>query len=142
MKSAIWIAAAAALASCGQQGGSNTAANVAANSAASEKPKHPTYCFYKDANTKGWKASTDKSGNVAVNGKAYLQDPGYKGDLVQGEVEGDKATIWLAMAPNDTGFARPDGWWDVSATIPSSTAATSVTVMCGKKTVATLPVKR
>ena len=141
MKSAIWIAAAAALASCGQQSG-NTTTNVSANTAAAEKPKHPTYCFYKDANTKGWKASTDKSGNVAVNGKAYLQDPGYKGDLVQGEVEGDKATIWLAMGTNDTGFARPDGWWDVSATIPGSKAATSVAVMCGKKTVATLPVKR
>lgn len=142
MKPLIWIAAGAALAGCGQQSGNNTATNEGANTAAAEKPKHPTYCFYKDANTKGWTTSTDKSGNVTLKGKAYLQDPGYKGDLVQGEAEGDKATIWLAMAPNDTGFARPDGWWDVSATIPGSTAVTSVTVMCGKKTVATLTVKR
>jgi hypothetical protein len=138
----MWIAAAVALTGCGQSANENAAVNAGTNTAAPEKPKHPTYCFYKDANTKGWKASTDKSGNVVVKGKAYLQDPGYRGDLVQAEVDGDKATIWLTMAPNNTGYASPDGWWDVSATIPASTAATRVTVMCATKTVATLSVKR
>jgi hypothetical protein len=45
------------------------------------------------------------------------------------------------MSPNTTGYAKPDGWWDVDATIPDSAAATSAVVMCGTKTVATLPVK-
>jgi hypothetical protein len=45
------------------------------------------------------------------------------------------------MSPNTTGFAKPDGWWDVTATIPGGAAAASVTVMCGTKTVATLPLK-
>ena len=140
----IMIAAVAGLAGCSQQGGdgaNNAAANVSANSAAAEKPKHPTYCFYKDANTKGWSAARDKSGNVTVKGKAYLADAAYSGSLIQGEVEGEKASIWLTMSPNTTGYAKPDGWWDVDATIPDSAAAKSVVVMCGTKTVATLPVK-
>ncbi len=145
MKTLVLIAVAsatAALAGCGQSGEDNAAVNASVNTAAAEKPKHPTYCFFKDANTKGWTASTDKSGNVTVKGKAYLEDPGYRADLVQGEAQGENATIWLTMAPNDTGYARPDGWWDVNATIPNSAEATSVTVMCAAKTVATLTVKR
>ena len=143
MRALIWISATAFLAACNQSADSgNTAANASANTAAPEKPKHPTYCFYKDANTKGWSAATDKSGNVTVKGKAYLEDSGYRGDLSQSEVAGDKATIWLNMAPNNTGYASPGNWWDVTATIPDSAAATSVTVMCGTKTVATLTVTR
>jgi hypothetical protein len=143
MKALMWIAvASAALAGCGQSVQDNSAVNASVNTAAAQKPKHPTYCFFKDANTKGWAASTDKDGNVTLKGKAYLEDPGYRADLVQGEVQGDKATIWLTMAPNNTGYARPGGWWDVNAAIPGSTAATSVTVMCAVKTVATLTVKR
>jgi hypothetical protein len=46
------------------------------------------------------------------------------------------------MSPNTTGFAKPDGWWDVSSTIPDSASAKSVGVMCGKKTVATLTPKK
>ena len=146
MRALKWIAAvtaAAGLAACNQSGeGGGASAKATAKTASAEKPKHPTYCFYKDANTKGWAAGTDKSGNVTVKGKAYLEDPGYRGDLSQSEVQGDKATIWLTMAPNDTGYAKPDGWWEVSSTIPDSVAATSVTVMCAAKTVATLTVKR
>ena len=143
MKALIWISATAFLAACNQSADTgNAAANAGANTAVPEKPKHPTYCFYKDANTKGWSAATDKSGNVTVKGKAYLEDSGYRGDLTQPEVQGEKATIWLNMAPNNTGYASPGNWWDVSATIPDSAAAKSVTVMCGTKTVATLTVKR
>jgi hypothetical protein len=137
-------AAAAGLTACGQSeqnAAGNAAANASASTAAAAKPKHPTYCFYKDANTKGWSAARDKSGNVTVKGKAYLADAAYSGSLIQGEVEGEKASIWLTMSPNTTGYAKPDGWWDVSATIPGSAAAKSVVVMCGTKTVATLPVK-
>lgn len=142
MRALIWVAAAAAVAGCNQSGAdNNVAANVVTNTAAAEKPKHPTYCFYQDANTKGWSARRDKSGNVSVKGKAYLEDSAYSGSLVQGEVAGDKATIWITTGANTTGYAKPDGWWDVSATIPDSAAAKSVTVLCGTKTVATLPVK-
>ena len=142
MRALIWVAAAAAVAGCNQSGAdNNVAANVVANTAAAEKPKHPTYCFYQDANTKGWSARRDKSGNVSVKGKAYLEDSAYSGSLVRGEVAGDKATIWITTGANTTGYAKPDGWWDVSATIPDSAAAKSVTVLCGTKTVATLPVK-
>jgi hypothetical protein len=143
MRALIWVAAAAAVVGCNQGGGANQAAvNATANATAPEKPKHPTYCFYKDANTKGWTASKDKSGNLTVNGKAYLADAAYSGSLSQGEVTGDKASIWLTMSPNTTGYAKPDGWWDVTAQIPDAGAATSVTVMCGTKTVATLPLKK
>ena len=142
MRAMVWIAAAAAVAGCGQGGIDNqVAANSTANTAAAETPKHPTYCFYKDANTKGWSASKDKAGNVTVKGKAYLADAAYSGSLSQGEVTGDKASIWLTMSPNSTGYAKPDGWWDVTAAIPNAAAAKNVTVMCGTKTVATLPLK-
>jgi hypothetical protein len=145
VKALVWLAAAAGAAALGgcnsSDGADNGAANVSANTAAAEKPKHPTYCFFKDANTKGWSAARDKSGNVTVKGKAYLADAAYSGSLIQGEAEGGKASIWLTMAPNSTGYAKPDGWWDVTATIPDSAAAKSVAVMCGTKTVASLSVK-
>ena len=145
MRAMMWLAAATAsagLTACGGSGDDgNAAANVTANTAAVEKPKHPTYCFFKDANTKGWSAARDKSGDIKVKGKAYLADSGYKGDLVQGESAGGKASFWLTMNPNPTGFAKPDGWWDVSAAIPGSASAKSVDVMCGTKTVASLNVK-
>jgi hypothetical protein len=134
--------AGAALLLCGcQQATDETkAANAVGNAAAAVK--HPTYCFFKDAAAKGWAASKDKSGNVVVKGKAHLDDAAYRGALVDGESKGEKATIWLNMAPNATGHASPDGWWDVSATVPDSAAATNVTVMCGTKTVAQLKVGR
>jgi len=142
MKTLLWMATAVALAACGQSDDNDNAANSAVNEAAAQAPKHPTYCFFSDDHRKEWKASADKDGNVTVKGKAYLEDSAYMGALVQGEAQGGKASIWLQMAPNTTGYASRDGWWDVSGTIPNSTAATSVTVMCGAKTAATLPVKR
>ena len=141
-------AAAIALAACGQPAGGdaeatgNAAPSAAANTADATAPKHPTYCFYKDANTRGWAASVDKDGNIKVSGKAYLEDARYMGELFQGEVDGDRARIWLNMVPNTGAYAAPENWWDVSATIPGSAAATAVTVMCGTKTVANLSVKR
>lgn len=141
MKAGLWLAASAGLAACSPSGGGNATANASARSAAAEAP-HPTYCFFKDAAAKGWAASTDKSGNIDVKGKAHLDDTRYSGALIQGEARGDAATIWLTMAPNTTGYAMGDNWWDVSATIPNSAAAKTVTVMCGKKTLATLTVRR
>ncbi|MGE5562385.1 MAG: membrane lipoprotein lipid attachment site-containing protein [Bacillota bacterium] len=141
-KSLILIGAAVVLAGCGRSGGNDAAANnAAANSAAAEKPK-PAYCFFKDAETKGWKASVDKSGNVVVSGKAYRQDSRYKALLSPATVNGDTAVVAPTIGPNDTGYAAPGDWWDVSETIPNSSAVSTVTVKCGDETLATLTVPR
>jgi hypothetical protein len=133
------LAASASLAACNQPTSDNAAAT--ANAVAPAK-KHPTYCFFKDAATKAWTASVDASGNVTVKGKAHLDDRRYSGDLSDSEVAGDTASAWVTMAPNTTGVGAEDDWWDVSVTIPGSTAVKSVTVLCGTKTVAELTVRR
>jgi hypothetical protein len=130
---------AATLASCGQAT-DNGASNAAADTSAA-KPKHGSYCFFKDEETKGWKAALDKSGNVTVTGKAHVKDARYKPQLGQPEVTGTSAELWPTISPN-TGYASPDDWWDVSFTIPNSTAVESVNVRCGSKTMAELTVKR
>ena len=131
--------AAALLAAC-NQAADRTAENAAANAAAST-PKHPSYCFFKDADTKGWAASRAAEGNIVVKGKAHLDDNRYMGMLVQPEVSGASASLWLTMGPNTNATGAPENWWDVTATVPNSAAVASVTVMCGTKTVAQLPVK-
>jgi hypothetical protein len=136
------IAIAAGLTGCGPSGGDNGAANVAANSTANAAaPKRPTYCFFKDAATRGWAASRDASGNVAVKGQVKVDDKRYRGELSQSEVAGDTARAWLTMGPN-TGYADDDNWWDVAITVPDSGAAAGVTVLCGKKEVAKLKIRR
>lgn len=137
------IAIAAGLAACGQSGSDNSASDTAANATAkAAAPRRPTYCFFKDAATKGWTASTDAKGNVAVKGQARIDDRRYRGDLSQSEAVGGSAKVWLTMAPNDTGFGAPDNWWDVTITVPDSGAATGVTVLCGTKEVAKLKIRR
>ena len=145
MRMAMVLTAGLGLAACGQGNAGNEAANavanVANNAAAAEAPKHPTYCFFKEANRKGWAATADASGNVVVKGQAKVEDVRYSAALAQAEVDGAKARIWLTMPPN-TGYQDLDRWWDVSATVPGSAGVTSVSVMCGAKEVATLNVKR
>ena len=150
MRTAMIVAAAAGLAACGQGNAGNEAANaienVAANNAAApaaaaEKPQHPTYCFFKEANRKGWSVSRDASGNVVVKGRAKVEDVRYSAALGEPEVEGETARIWLTM-PQNSGYEDLDRWWDVSAAIPGSAGVTSVGVMCGTKEVATLGVRR
>lgn len=140
MRGKILLGAAALLASC-NQAADNSATNAAAN-VSKPKPKHGGYCFFKDEETKGWKASVDKSGNVTVTGKAHIKDARYKADLGQPEVAGTSAELWPTIVPNDTGYASPDNWWDVGLTIPNSADVTNVAVRCGRKTVAKLTVKR
>ena len=135
------IAAAAGLASCNQADSGTAAANGPATAAAPAR-KHPTYCFFKDAATKGWSASVDTGGNVAVKGKVHLDDRRYSGDLSDSEVTGDTAKAWVTMAPNTTGVGAEDDWWDVNLTVPASGAVKSVTVLCGKKVVADLKIAR
>ena len=140
MRRKLLLGAVAALTSCNQE---PTAAveNAAANVAAS-KPKHGTYCFFKDEEAKGWKTSLDPKGNVTVAGKMHVKDARYKAELGQPEVAGTKAELWPTLVVNDTGYASPDSWWDVRFTIPDSAAVTAVAVRCGSKTKADLTVKR
>ena len=120
------------LSGCGEPA-DEPAANLA--SAEPAKPKRPSYCFFKDAETEKWSASRDASGNVVVKGRAFRSDPRYKAELGQPELSGDAATISPTIVQN-TGYAAPDNWWDVAATIPSSATVTRITVVCGKKTLA------
>jgi hypothetical protein len=137
----ILFGAAVGLCACGQSGQNAEANTQAANTAAAEKPR-PAYCFFKDAETKGWKAKTDKNGNVVVSGKAYRQDARYKALLSPATVDGTIAEIAPTIGQNDTGFASPDNWWDVSQTVPNSQAVTTVNVKCGDATLASLTVPR
>lgn len=141
MRHTIIIVGGAVLAACGQSASDDSVNNAAANAAAVEKPK-PAYCFFKPEEMKEWKAKVDKDGNVVVTGKAYRSDPRYKALLSPATVSGTSAEVAPTITVNDTGFAAPDNWWDVSETIPGSQAVASVTVKCGADTVATLAVPR
>jgi hypothetical protein len=137
----VLLGTAAALAGCGQSSNGTAENRAATNEAAVEKPR-PTYCFFKDSATKAWKAVVDKSGNVVVTGKGYAEDARYKAVLSPATVSGTTAEIAPTLAQNDTGFASPDNWWDMTQTIPNSRAVASVTVKCGEETVASLTVPR
>lgn len=143
-KSLFVIAGAAAVAACSAGGDTaNNSANAAANEAAAAAPKHPTYCFFPDkTSNKDWVAKTDKDGNVTVTGKAHLDDRRYMAALTQPDVKDSTASVWLTMPQNNTGFGAQGDWWDVSYTIPNSAAVTTVNVMCGSITLATLQVPR
>jgi hypothetical protein len=130
--------AVAALAGC-NQASENRSENVATNAAASA-PKHPTYCFFKDSDTKSWSASRDAQGNVTVKGKALLEDTRYMAALGQPEVSDTSVSVWLTMGPNTNAYGARGNWWDVAATVPGSSGVDAVTVMCGTKTVAQLKV--
>ena len=140
-RSILVLAALFGAAGCSQSADQPAANAATANTAAPAK-KHPTYCFFKTADTKAWAASRGADGNVAVKGQAHLPDRRYMAALGDAEVEGDKATLWLTMAPNTTGSGAPGDVWDAAATIPDSKEVEKVTVLCGKKSVAELPLKK
>ncbi len=133
MRPCLILLSALLVAGCNQSA-DNPAANTT-KAAAAAKPK-PKYCFFKDAETKGWKALRDKDGNIVVKGKAYRSDPRYQAILGEPEVTGTSARIAPSIVQNTTGYGAPDNWWDVTAIIPNSTAVESVTVYCGSKTLA------
>jgi len=139
-RSIILMSAAASLAGCGQQ--AQQAANAANTAAAAPAKKHPSYCFFKDADTKGWTATRGADGGIAVKGKVRIDDRRYMGALSESDVSGTAAQIWLTMAPNNTGMGAVENWWDVSGSIPGAAGAETVSIMCGKKTVAELPLKK
>lgn len=124
-----------ALVACGQ---SSDRANESV--AAQPKKARPPYCFFKDSETKDWKASRDKDGNIVLKGKAFRLDSRYKAVLGPPVVTGNSAEIRPSITVNDTGYGAPDNWWDVSATIPNSAALDTVDVRCGDKTIAALKV--
>lgn len=136
------LTAAATLAGCGQDADGDTA--KAGNSAASvaAKAKKVPYCFFKDENAKGWTVAVDRQGDVKVKGEGYVADARYKAGLGKPEIDGTSARVQLTMPQNDTGFASPDGWWDVTTTISGSSNVSQVVVLCGAKTVADMEVPR
>jgi hypothetical protein len=132
------LAASTGLAACGQS--ADDAAGNAGNAAAAAKPARAPYCFFKDSEMKGWKASVGKDGNVMVTGKAYRSDSRYIAEIGTVEVSGTTATVRPTINPNTTGYGAPDNWWDVTKTIPGSGTVDTVMVKCGDKAVATLAV--
>ena len=139
-KTIVFLGAAAGLAACGGQGENSASNEASTNAGAPAKPA--AYCFFKDPETKGWKAKIDKDGNVVVTGKALAEDARYKALLAPASVSGTSAQIAPTITTNDTGFAAPGNWWSLSETIPNSQTLTSVTVKCGDETLASLTVPR
>jgi hypothetical protein len=139
MRKSFILLSAVGLVGCGQH--DKSATNAVANAPAATVKPAP-YCFFKDSEMKQWTGKVDKHGDVVVSGKAYREDARYKAQLSPATVSGTTAEIAPTIAQNDTGFAAPDNWWQVSQTIPNSKAVTTVNVRCGDKTVATLSVPR
>lgn len=140
-KSIILLGAAAGLSACGSSSENAASNDAAANASAAARPK-TAYCFFKDPETKEWKARVDKDGNVVVTGKALAEDARYKAVMAPATVSGTSAEIAPTITTNDTGYAAPGNWWAVSETIPNSQALTSVSVKCGDETLASLSVPR
>ena len=137
-KSLLVLGAAASLGGCGQSGGNEMANKAAAN--AVQPKKKAAYCFFKDAETKGWAASRGRDGNIVVKGKAFRSDPRYQALLGEATVTRTTAEISPSIQQNGTGYAAPENWWDVTANIPNSAAVDTVKVVCGAKTLAELKV--
>jgi hypothetical protein len=128
-------------AGCNQPADNQAAGNVAANATAAAAVKHPTYCFFKDPETKGWSASANANGDVVVKGKAYRSDPRYRAKFIDQEKTPSSLTLWLAIEQNP-GYASPDNWWSMAETVPDTAGVQTVTVKCGAKTLAELKIPR
>jgi hypothetical protein len=137
-KSILIVASAAALGACGTSAEDATTNQAAAKEA--QPKKKPAYCFFKDAEMKGWAASRGKDGNITVKGKAFRSDARYQAVFKPAEVTGTTAEIAPTIQNNTTGYGAVDNWWDIKATIPNSAAIETVKVICGAKTVAELKV--
>jgi hypothetical protein len=131
MRRSILLLASASLAACGQSDSGAPAKHPAA--APKEKPK---YCFFKDADSKGWTAKRGKDGNIVVAGKLYRSDGRYMAVLGEPKIKGSTAELWPSISINNTGASMADGWWGVTATIANSASIGTVDVKCGQKTFA------
>jgi len=132
-------ALAAAVAGCGQKAEQAATLNAAQNQSSAEA-RHPTFCFFKDEETKGWAAKRAANGEITVTGKAHVKDSRYQASLGSPEVDGASAKLWLSINPNSSAYGATNDWWDVTATLPGSAAVTDVSVMCGPKVLAKLSV--
>jgi hypothetical protein len=138
-RSIILLPALGVLAAC-NQAADQPAANATGNAAASAKK--PGFCFFKPEEMKGWKASADAKGNITVTGKAHVKDSRYVAQFGEPEIEGSTASLALTIAQNSGTYGATDDWWDLKATIPAKPALESVSVTCGGKAVADLPLKK
>lgn len=127
------LGAAAMLGACGQ-----AADDSATNQAKQEQPKKKkvAYCFFKDAEMKGWSAARGKDGNITVKGKAFRSDSRYQAVFKPAEITGTTAEVSPTIQNNATGYGAVDNWWDIKATIPDSAVIETVKVVCGAKTLA------
>lgn len=132
------IAAFGMLAACGQSADNGAANQAAANKV--EPKKNATHCFFKDAEMKGWSAARGKDGNITAKGKVYRSDSRYKVVFGEPAIDGTVAELSPTLQQNSAAYGAPDDWWDVSSTIPNSSAIDTVRVTCGPKTVADLKV--
>ncbi len=132
----IWILllSAASLSACGQ--GGDQAANQAA--AAPKQRKDALLLLQGRRQFKAWAAKRGKDGNIVVSGKLYRSDGRYMAVLGEPRIKGTTAEYWPTVSTNTTGFSMPDGWWELSATVPNSAAIDTVAVKCGKKTFAAI----
>ena len=138
-RSIILLCASAGLAACNQaprQAANNATANAAAPA------KKAGFCFFKPEETKGWTASVDAKGNITVTGKAHVKDSRYVAQFNETEIEGSKAILPLTIAQNSGTYGAADDWWDVKASIPANPALQAVSIMCGPKSIAELPLKK
>lgn len=138
MRIVVLISAALVVAGCSQSAETN-ATNVAASNASALAKKH-AYCFFKDDEMKGWTASREPDGNIRINGKAHVKDPRYKAVIAQWAVGPKKVIVSPSITTNDTGYAKPDDWWDVTAAVPKTASLNAAEVQCGDKVVADLQV--
>jgi hypothetical protein len=138
-RSIILLPALGVLAAC-NQAADQPAANATGNAAA--PAKKPGFCFFKPEEMKGWKASADAKGNITVTGKAHVKDSRYVAQFGEPEIEGSTTSLALTIAQNSGTYGATDDWWDLKATIPAKPALESVSVTCGGKAVADLPLKK
>jgi hypothetical protein len=127
------------LAACNQtveQPAGNSTANAAAPA------KKPGFCFFKPEEIKGWKASVDAKGDITVVGKAHVKDSRYVAELGEPEIAGSMASLALTIAQNSGAYGATDDWWELKASIPANPALQRVSITCGGKSVADLPLKK
>jgi hypothetical protein len=138
MRHSIILVCAIGLAGCNQS--PEKSANTTA-ATASPSPKKAGFCFFKPEETKGWKASVDSKGNITVTGKAHVKDSRYVAQLGDPVIAGSNASLALSIAQNSGAYGATEDWWDVKASVAANPALKSVSVICGAKTLADLPLK-
>lgn len=138
-RSMILLCAVAGLSAC-NQAAEQPANNAVANAAA--PAKKAGFCFFKPEETKGWKASVDAAGNITVTGKAHVKDSRYVAQLEEPEIDGSKASLAVTIAQNSGTYGATEDWWDLKASIPANPALQTVSITCGPKSIADLPLKK